>query len=139
MREFFINISNGHITNRKVVAIQFDLPDGSYLVTIRSKKNRSIPQNAYYWAAVLPLIKSGLNDAGYSEVKTINDAHEVVKGLFLKKYITNQEGTALEISGSTANLSTVEFNELIEKVQQWAAEFLGIEIPDPNEQIILFE
>lgn len=139
MREFFINISNGHITNRKVVASQFDLPDGSYLVTIRSKKNRSIPQNRYYWGAMLPMIKKGLNEAGYNEVKTINDAHEVVKGLFLKKYISNNEGTALEISGSTAELTTVEFNELIEKVQQWAAEFLGIEIPDPNEQIIMFE
>jgi len=138
MSEFFVYIKDQKITNRKTVANQFALPDGSYLVTIKSKKHRSLNQNRFWWGALLPLVKMGLNDAGYSEVKTVEDAHEVLKALFLKKHISNPDGLALEMSGSTAELTTVEFNELIEKVQMWASDFLGVVIPNPGEPMIMF-
>ena len=135
---FYFHIVNGQITNKKVVASQFALPDGSYYAEIKSKKHRSLNQNRFWWGALLPLVKMGLNDAGYSEVKTVEDAHEVLKALFLKKHISNPDGLALEMSGSTAELTTVEFNELIEKVQMWASDFLGVVIPNPGEPMIMF-
>jgi RNA-binding protein YhbY len=137
--EFFLYIANGQITNKATVANQFKLADGSYLVTIKSKKNRSIPQNRFWWGCLIPLVKQGLNDAGYDEVKTNEDAHEVIKALFLKKMIANQHGEALEMAGSTTELTTIEFNGLIEDVQRWAADFLGVDIPNPNEQTVLFQ
>ena len=55
----------------------------------------------------------------------------------LKKQIGKPgEQKIIEITGSTADLSTVEFNELIDRVIQWAAEFLSIQISLPNEQAI---
>ena len=138
MTDFFCHIANGKITNRKTVANHFNLPDGSYLVTIKSKKNRSLPQNKYWWGCLLPLVKQGLQDAGYDEVSNNEDAHEVIKALFLKRMIANKDGECLEMAGTTTDLSTVEFNGLIEDVQKWAVEFLNIQIPNPNEQTILF-
>lgn len=127
--DFFAEILNGKFKNIIPIA------DGRYYVTIKKKNNRSNQQNKYWWGGVLPLVKKGLVDAGYNEVKTNEDAHEVLKALFLKKHISNADGLALEISGSTTELSTIEFNELIANVQQWAAEFLNIVIPSPNEQV----
>lgn len=138
MSEFMLHISKGQITNKRTVRNQFEgLKDGSYLVVIKSKKNRSLQQNKFWWAVLIPMVKIGLTDIGYNEVKTNKDAHEVIKALFLKKYIDNGTETALEMSGSTTDLTTIEFNELIANVQQWAAEFLNIEIPDPNQQLVL--
>lgn len=137
--DFMVHIVNGQITNKKTVKNQFEsLEDGAYIVNIKSKKNRSILQNRFWWGALIPLVKLGLNEAGYNEVKTNEDAHEVLKALFLKKHISNENGEALEMCGTTTELSTVEFNMLIEKVQQWAAEFLNIDIPSPNEKLVLF-
>ena len=136
MPEFMLHINEGYITNKKGIYHHIkDLKDGSYFVSIKSRKNRSVQQNRYWWSCLIPLVKQGLNDIGYNEVKTNEEAHEVIKSLFLKKYIDNGTETALEMSGSTTDLTTIEFNELIANVQQWASEFLGIVIPDPNQQL----
>jgi len=73
-------------------------------------------------------------------VKDNNDAHEVLKHLFLKKKIVNKETGELitEIAGSTAKLTTVEFNFFIEEIIKFGAEFLKIAIPYPNESIVMF-
>ena len=130
--DFFAEILNGKFKNVIPIA------DGRYYVSIKKKNARTNNQNRYWWGGVLPLIKQGLKDAGYNEVKTNEDAHEVVKALFLKKHISNGDGVALEMSGSTTELSTIEFNELIANIQQWAAEFLNVIIPDPNTQVSIW-
>ena len=137
--QIFVYITHNQITNKKVIAKAFkELQDGRYLVTIESNKNRTSPQNRYYWGCCLPLIKDGLQDIGYREVKTNEDAHEVLKYLFLKKRIPNEEtGEVIELLGSTAILTTVEFNAFIDEVIQWAAEYLNLQVPLPNEQLTL--
>ena len=130
--EAFFQLTNGRFTN------VIPLPDGRYFVTIKKKNNRTNQQNKYWWSGVVPLVRQGLKDAGYNEVKTNEDAHEVLKALFLKKHISNGDGVALEMSGSTTELSTIEFNELIANVQQWAAEFLNVIVPDPNTQVSIW-
>ena len=87
---------------------------------------RSQLQNKYWWAAVVPLVMKGLIDAGYNEVKTKEDAHTVLKLMFLKKYFKESEDF------TTRTLSPKEFKELIETVQQFGAEYLAIYIPDPE-------
>ena len=130
--ECFLDVVNGRLKNVIPIA------DGRYHFTIKKKNNRSSNQNRFWWGAMLPLVKQGLKDAGYNEVKTNEDAHEVLKALFLKKHISNGDGVALEMSGSTTELSTIEFNELIANVQQWAAEFLNVIVPDPNTQVSIW-
>lgn len=128
MVEFICHIAAGEITNPKVVRKSFDeLKDGSYWVKVITKKNRSLNQNAYYWACVLEIVLAGLQEVGYREIKTKEDTHAICKELFLKKSIPNElTGEVLEIHVSTTELSTVEFNEYIDRIAQWAAEYFRL-------------
>lgn len=141
MTEFFIHIDAGQVTNKQVLEnILRKLTSGRYLVKIKKHNKRTLNQNAYYHGIVVPLVKDGLIDIGYNEIKTNEDAHEVIKYLFLKKTIPNEHtGEAIELLGSTKELSTTEFILFIQEIQQWAAEFLNIQIPDPNEQLQVFK
>ena len=137
MNDVIIYKQNGQLTNRQVVAKFFnELPDGKFLLTAKNIKHRSLPQNAYYWSVCVPMVKEGLRDVGYNDVKTNEDAHEVLKHLFLKKRISNGMEEII-IAGSTAELKTVEFNNFLEEIWQWASSYLSITIPEPNQQLML--
>lgn len=91
MPEFFIHIKDEKISNPQVIRKAFkELQDGRYLVKIDKANKRSLPQNAYYHGVIVPLVKNGLKDIGYNEVRTNEDAHECLKYLFLKKQIPNE-------------------------------------------------
>jgi len=138
MSECICYISEGKITNPEMVRKRFgELKDGVYQVTIKIRRQRSIAQNAYYWGVVCDMVKDGLKDAGFEGIFTAEDAHEVMKSMFLKRSVYNQDtGEVLAKFGrSTANLSTIEFIEYIERIIQWAAEYLGINVPYPNEEL----
>jgi len=114
------------------------LPDGRYLMKIDSSKKRSNNQNRYWWGIVVPMVREGLRDMGYDDVKTNEDAHEILKHLFLKKKVeSSSNGDIIEVTGNTSKLSTVEFNLLIDEVIKWAATYLNIQILFPNEQTSL--
>lgn len=140
MSEFILHINGGAITNKSVVRDRFNsLLDGKYLVSIKSIKQRTLLQNAYYHGVVVPLVKDGLREAGYNEVKTNEDAHTILKHLFLKKKITSEKsGEEIIIAGSTAKLKTVEFNAFLEEIFQWSSEYLNVVIPAPNTQMVMF-
>jgi len=137
--EYFIYIKDDKITNPQVIRKAFtDLSDGRYIIKIDKANKRSLPQNAYYHGVIIPLVLEGLKDIGYNEIRSHEDAHEVLKYLFLKKQIPNENtGEVVEILGSTAKLTTTEFNLFIDQVIQWAAEYLNVQIPLPNEQLQL--
>lgn len=102
-------------------------------VTIRKKrKRRSTEQNRYYWGVVVPLIQSGLKEIG--EFVTIEDTHEILKIKFLRRQrVDENTGEVIfERTASTADLSTVEFLEYIERCALFAAEWLGVTIPEPT-------
>lgn len=88
------------------------------------KKRRSNPQNAYYHGVVLKTIADFCGYRGEDEIAGI---HEELKRKFLPK-VGN-----LNIVKSTSSLNTEEFSAFVENVRGWAAEELGIYIPDPNE------
>jgi hypothetical protein len=102
----------------------------------RKRKRRSLMQNAYYFGVVLPLVMSGLNDAGYKVSK--ESTHEFLKATFFKQELVNEQtGEILQTVGSTAKMSTVQMMEYFEDITRWAAEFLNVQIPGPGEQIEL--
>lgn len=141
MAELRITIANRTITNIKEFREMFaHLKDGSYLVIVKDNRKRSIPQNSYYWGVVVPMVRSGLYEQGYDDVRTNDDAHDVLKSLFLKKRLVNRvSGDEIPIDGSTTKLSISEFNDYIEEVARWASQYLQIVIPSPNEQFVLWE
>jgi hypothetical protein len=78
------------------------------------KKARSLGENSYFHGVVCQILSDEL---GYSP--------EEIKGILKWKFKIK----------STADLSTVEFEEFMTKVRVWVSGELGIYIPSPNEDI----
>lgn len=106
------------------------------VIEVRQSRKRSNQQNRYYWGAMLPIVRDGMKQLGV--VVSIEQAHELLKFRFLKSEYVTTDGEVIETIKSTTELSPAEFNEYIERVQQWSAEYLHIDIPDPNKQTTLF-
>jgi hypothetical protein len=84
------------------------------------RHGRTIKQNAYYWAVVIPLLAES---CGYED----EELHEALKWKFLQKH----DGP-LPTVRSTGTLNTLEFAEYIEQCRRLAAE-MGVVIPEPGE------
>lgn len=111
------------------------LPDGNYIFSApRSTRGRSNDQNKYYWAVCVPLVFSALKDAGFDTVRTEEDAHLIMKSLFLKVH-EEKKGVRIERVQSTTELSTIMFAEYLLHIFTWALDYLGLTIPQPNEQL----
>lgn len=138
MTTLIVNIKDGEITNKAIVKTAFNtLADGKYKVEINEFKERSNPQNRYYWKVIVPTVKDGLRHNGWDEIKSNYEAHEYLKHTFLRRVVYNEAtNKKIELPGTTTNLSTKEFNDFIEAVVKWGVEFLGLQIPFPNEAMI---
>ena len=133
--KYFGKVDDGKLTifqrNDMVSGLQ-NLGSGFVEIIIRLAGKRSSPQNRYYWGAMLPIVKEGLKGVGIEMSK--EQTHEMLKYKFLKREFITSDGDILQNIGSTTELSTKEFNEYIESIQIWSAEYLNVNIPDPNEQ-----
>lgn len=144
--QYFATVKQGRliIQNRKSFNFDIEALEGKQLVlTIEKKrKSRSLPQNRYYWAAVVPIIREGLIDAGWTreDVGTLEQVHEILKHKFCKvtEIVNTDTGEILSMPPTTTQLTTTDMMDYIDDIKRWAAEFLGIVIPDPNEQVNLF-
>lgn len=106
--------------------------DGDVTVTVERKHaTRSLPQNAWYWGVIVELISE---HTGY----TPDEVHDVLKAKFIPKKlaICDSNGEVkdeLVIGGTTTQLNKIQFGEYCEAIRQWAAEDLGVVIPDPSD------
>ena len=115
--------------NGKEVVITFSKP----------KKQRSNNQNAYYWSIVLPLVQKGLLDAT-GELRSNDNIHyKILLPLFAptNEIVNTDTGESLLERLTSSEMTTTQFCEYIMEVQKWGAEFLGIDIPSPNEENLL--
>ena len=131
-------VVNGKLEkNRDLISEVIQSFEGKDIViTIeKKKKRRSNPQNAYYWSVVLPMMQTGFyNNLG--EHVGIQEAHEFLKGRFLFREVVNQElGEVIKLSKSTTELSTIEWETYMDQIRSFSTEFLGINIPLPNETL----
>lgn len=140
--ELIFTKRNGNIVNTKKMREFFDsLPsDGTFQLTSKPVNIRSLGQNNYYHYIVVPAVRQGLYDIGFDGIKSNEQAHEFLKEKFLKRYEHNRNNPeeVIELPGSTAKLTTVEFMAYIAEIQRFSAEYLGIVIPDPNTQTAAF-
>lgn len=99
-----------------------------------AKRRRSNNQNAYYWGVVIPIILAMFKDAGNDVDET--EVHEYLKEHIggLKHVMTTPDGIRKSVVTSSTKLTTQEFEDYMEKVRAWAAEF-DLIIPLPNEGI----
>jgi len=112
------------------------------VLTIEKKTNgRTARQNRYLFGVVYPLLLQGLIGVGYDLVSTdIELAHEFAKQRFLdkvkigKKNIETPEGEIITLPPSTTRLTTEQFTQYWERIAQFAAEYLSVTIPPPQNE-----
>ena len=138
--ETIFTIKDGQITAKNKMRKFFEEHEqGTYLLVSKPIKRRSLSQNAYFHSVVLDYVLHGLRDLGFDEIRTKEDAKLLVKYKFLRKQITNKEtGEVIEYIQETHKLTKSEMMEFIENIQRWAAEYLGVVIPSPSEQLAAF-
>lgn len=100
--------------------------------SIKEHKNtRSDRQNRYYWGVVLQMLSE---ETGHKA----EELHEIFKekfGLKNEIYLSNKQNE-MEIANitiSTTKYNTAQFEEYLEKIRRWSAEFYELYIPLPNE------
>ena len=103
------------------------------IIIERQHATRSIAQNRTYWLLYCAVLAEHI---GCSK----DDVHEYLKKRFLpKKFsIADANGEIKEeftVGTSTTRLNKIEFGEYLREIQQWAAEDLGVVIPDPVNEL----
>lgn len=102
----------------------------------RKGSKRSSPQNRYYWGIVIREITIRLRDLGHQWL-TDEDVHCMMKLKFNYEQIVSEHGEVMELPKSTATLTKTQFAEYVENIRMWAAGFLAINIPDPNQSLTM--
>lgn len=114
------------------------LPKGRYRLTIEKyHKNKSNQQLGYLFAGVYPLVLKALNDAGW-EFTSIEEIDEFCKSMFSAREVLNRNtGEILDVPGLKRNMTTTEMMTYVNSIRDWAAEYLNVYIPEPEQQINL--
>lgn len=112
-------------------------------IVITPRPKRSLNQNAYYWGTVVYMIWTELkgrglqaSDLGSRQGDLLrNDVHDSLRLMFAQREKFNMLTEEVELEEvRTKDMTSIEFTHYIDRIRQWAAEELGLEIPDPNEQ-----
>lgn len=93
------------------------------IVIKKRKKKRSCNQNSYYWGVVLKLIS---DYSGHTE----DELHDHFRARFLA--VRTGDFMRWKMHSTTA-LDTVQMEEYLAKIRQWASETLALYVPEPNE------
>jgi hypothetical protein len=123
--------------DRFIEAIKFWDDCRIVLTVSKIYKKRSLPQNAFLHGVVIPEVRLGMIEAGYSPAEcTTEMVKDFLKFRFAKKELVNEKtGEIMETIQPTSQMTTIELNEFIEEIRRFSAEFLNHEIPEPGEQI----
>ena len=89
----------------------------------KRKKHRSDAQRGYFHGVIVRMIAREMGE---------EDEDRVLEELEWKFMFVKGIDGGLDSRRSVSTLTTVEQEELNEKVRMWAAKFLGLTIPDPE-------
>jgi hypothetical protein len=97
----------------------------------REQNARSWQQLKYHWGLVLKMIA---DETGQDTEAIHDDACERFLTTRHVVYLNRQTGEVEErdVHRRTTGLTAKEFAEFVDRVRQWAGEWLGIVIPDPD-------
>lgn len=117
---------------RASIAREIQSLRGLQRVTIcRAAPRRSDRQNRYYW----PCFVGSLFDycVAQGDEITRDEVHELFKAKFLRRTIVNKSTGEIigQAIASTTDLTTVEFNEYLDKCARFLSE-MGIIVPEPD-------
>lgn len=98
-------------------------------------RRRSLPQNSYYWGVVVGLVSDGIAEE-WGEILTRGEVHELLKQQCnWTERVSQTTGESIREAQTTRNMTTTQFDEYLERCRRFAAEFLNVSIPMPNEQM----
>lgn len=99
------------------------------------KNTRSLQMNKYYWGVVIHSAQQAFNKENTFDRKVSPEfVHELFKYKFLgTRKIAIPGSEVVEVVNSTTETDNQEFIAYFENIIAWCAEWLGIEIPKPNE------
>ncbi len=99
------------------------LPDKKYEISINlQREKRSVSQNALYWLWIACICE----DTGNSK--------EMVHRELRMKFLPHFSGKLGIEPTSTTTLDTLQMKKYLDEVNLWAAEYLGIVLPDPEDK-----
>jgi hypothetical protein len=137
---------NGHIDDAGVLHVQNrdrlvewarHYPGKNVVIRFERKSSkRSSPQNRYYFGVVVKEITLRLRELGHTWIQD-EDVHELMKLKFNYEQIVSEHGEVMELPKSTAMLTKTQFAEYVDRIRMWASDFLGLEIPDPNQDLTM--
>ena len=104
------------------------------LVIEKKKKARSLLQNNYWWGVVIPMVQQGFLDTGW-KLSKLETHEELLRFFSFDEKVNENTGEVRRFRKGSSELSTSAFMDLIAEVQQFASEYLSINIPDPGEQL----
>lgn len=124
---------DGYFNLHNVYAFFRATSNGCYMLNItKQRRGRTLNQNDWLWGAVYPILLDGLLDAGW-EFTSVEQVHEFFKKLMAHEQVVNFDtGEIVEIPKSTATMDTQQFATYIEKLREYAQEFLNVTIPEPD-------
>jgi len=127
--------------NRNLVinAIQY-FNNKEIIVTFsKAKKERSNGQNRFYWGVVIPLVQNGLLDCTGELRSNENIHYKILLPMFapLNELINKDSGEIISERLTSSEMTTTQFMGYMLEVQKWSAEFLGVDIPNPNEETLI--
>lgn len=135
----------GHITDEGKLTIHNRIavekwarqnPGRNVLVKFEKRgSKRSTLQNRYYHGVVVQMVMMGLREIGYSLAH--DETHFFLKQKFNPIEIPGNGGLVIEVPGTTTQLNKTEFGEYIDRIAQWAAEYLNVVIPPANADLAL--
>ena len=100
------------------------------------KDKRSNQANRYYFGVVVDLIHRALKESGWDITK--EGTHELLRFRFLRENRPiGEDGEFVTTVRSTTELDRQEFGDYIEACCRFAAEYLNVVIPGPNEQVAM--
>lgn len=136
--EYFSDVKDGKLQPNVSRQIQSDLKEFEgkrVLIKLSQKrKNRSMPQNRYYFGVVCEAFQMGAKDTWGEDVSK-EEAHEnLKKECNYKEFLNDETGEILRLSKTTADLTTLAFEDYIERCRQFIYTWFGVTVPMPNEQ-----
>jgi len=111
---------------------------GRYRLTIeRYRRSKSNPQLRWLYGQVYPIVLKGLNDAGW-EFTTIAEVDEYCKSMFASREVLNRHtGEIMFVPGLKRDMTTTEMMTYVDAIRDWASEYLNINIPEPEQQMVM--
>ena len=138
MGKIDIQVISGNIVNVVPIKTYFaNKRDGFYELEAKEKRKiRSLGQNAYFHGIMLPIVAKGLQEVGWEDIQDEEDAKDLVKDMFGRFTLVNMKtGEMVTRIKPTHRMTTIEFMEFCDKIIQWGAQWLGVQIPYPNEYL----